>query len=335
MIFAGVRGLMQGGLNLSNLPRVLLRRWRMSIVTVLVPAALAVVLGSLLPRWYEAAATLNVEAPATLSGASSSVLGLASSLGLGIGAQPQSPQFYADLFTSRVLLERLLAARYPLGAGASLESLESFWNKQETQDARRHDRNLRILSRHISASANPRTGVISVSMEGPTPVVSRLMVDTALAALNQLVVSMRRQRASAERQFLEERWAALHDSLTAHENTLRMFYEHNRTMGSPELQFEEMRLRREVDRVQAVYVQIGTQLEQARIQEVRDTPVITVIDPPITPVRKSSPKLRLLALAGAVAGLCMVLTTGLLLLGEERLHLVAATEPRRETASFR
>ena len=128
------------------------------------------------------------------------------------------------------------------------------------------------------------------------------MADTALAALNDLVVDVRRRHASAERVFLEGRFRALGDSLTAREDALRRFYEHNRTLSSPELQFEDLRLRREVDRVQAVHAQIGAQLENARVQEVRDTPLLTVVDWPIEPIRKSSPHGSLWALSGLFLG---------------------------------
>jgi uncharacterized protein involved in exopolysaccharide biosynthesis len=165
-----------------------------------------------------------------------------------------------------------------------------------------HDRAIEKLQDHLGTSANARTGVITFTLEGPSKAVAKLMADTALAALNDLVVSIRHKHAAAERQFTEERWKALRDSLTAREEILRRFYERNRQITSPELQFEDLRLRREVERVQTVYAQIGAQLEQARIQEVRDIPVISVIDPPIEPIRKSSPKTRLLLITAAILG---------------------------------
>src|SRR5438552_1439638 len=112
---------MRGGVDLGRLPLLLSRRWRFFSAIVLAPATLAYVIGLLLPRWYETGATLNVEATPTLSGASSSVLGIASQLGLGVGALSHGPQFYPDLLTARVLLERVLSAHYPLAHSDSLE----------------------------------------------------------------------------------------------------------------------------------------------------------------------------------------------------------------------
>jgi uncharacterized protein involved in exopolysaccharide biosynthesis len=151
------------------------------------------------------------------------------------------------------------------------------------------------------------------------------MADTVLAALNDLLVAVRRKRATAEREFLEKRFSALGDSLRVREDALRRFYEQNRNLSSPQLQFEDVRLRREAERVQSVYAQLGSQLEQARIQEVRDTPALTVVDPPIEPVRKSAPirktwMLTAALLAGALALLLAMVEAANLQMQALQLH---------------
>ena len=306
-----VRFLLHQGVSFRDLQDSLWRSRRSALLVTLVPVFIALGAGAALPRWYASGATLTVEAGTPLP-AGSSVLGLASQLGIASGMASTSPQFYADLLTSRLLLERILRAGFPIGMRREPESLESFWNSGSPLDARTRARSLEKLRNHFAASANPRTGVISFTVQGPTAAVAKLMADTALAALNDLVVSIRRQHASAERQFLEERWRALRDSLTNHEDGLRTFYERNRQITSPQLQFEEMRLRREIDRVQTVYAQLGAQLEQARIQEVRDVPAISVIDPPIAAIRKSAPRVSLLVFAGAFVGAVLALLVALI-----------------------
>src|SRR5438132_1521234 len=81
-------------------------------------------------------------------------------------------------------------------------------------------------------TTNPRTGMVTFKLEGPSKTVAKLMADTAFAALNQLAIAIRRRRATAERQFLEGRWQALSDSLQGREDALRRFYERNRNVAS-------------------------------------------------------------------------------------------------------
>ena len=300
--------------------------WRSRVAVAaltLTPAILAVGIGLLVPRWYRAGASMAVDVGTTQN--LGSLAGLADQF--GITSLPRmSPQFYADLLGSRSVRERIVRARYPLGQGGAPLRLEQAWSGRDSVTPPLREAALRKLDRHFSASNNTRTGVVTFTVEGPSPVVAELMADTAMAALNDLVISLRRTRATAERSFLEERWNALRDSLTRREDELREFYRRNRVITAPDLQFEEMRLKREVDRVATVYASVGQQLEQARIQEVRDTPALGVIDAPYLPVRKSSPVLKWWAVSAAAFGLGAALLATF-------LRLARDPTPRRATAT--
>src|SRR2546430_10409083 len=75
------------------------------------------------------------------------------------------------------------------------------------------------------------------------------------------------------------------------EEAVKTFYERNRGwQQAPELVFEEARLRRQVNIGQEVYLTLKREYETARIEEVNDTPVITVIDTAVPPERRTSPQ---------------------------------------------
>jgi len=311
-------------------------RWR-TIGLTFGTAFLAGVLALRMPRWYQAGAILVVDTGqqmnlGALSGAAS-MLGLAAQAGLGSGMGPSSPLFYEGLLKSRSIAERVVAASFPLGPNGEPMSLERYWSHSANPTPKQHIAALKKLDGHLRTQATPRTSQVEFTIQGPSMLVAKLMADTVLAALSDLVVEVHRKHATAERQFLEGRFQALGDSLKLREDALRTFYEQNRTLASPELQFEDLRLRREIERVQAIYAQIGVQLETARVQEVRDTPALTVVDPPIEPVRKSSPSGSLWALSAAFLGGALAL---LLAMAEaaniemQRLRLAPATLRRTE-----
>ena len=310
-LLSGLRLLLYGGVETRLVwVRLWAAQWR-TLGLIFGTAAAAVVVSFFVPKWYKSGATLVVDTgqqPSLGGGAGGAgVLGLAAQLGFGGGMGPTNPLFYEALLKSRSLRERVTTAPFPLGPHGELETLEQYWSHKEHPTARDHIGAVRKLGRHFETSANPRTQQVAFQVEGPSMRVSKLMADTALAALNDLVVEVRRKRATAERAFLEGRFQALGDSLQTHEEVLRRFYERNRNLASPELQFEEARLRRAVERVQSVYAQLGSQLEQARIQEVRDTPALTVVDPPIVPVKKSAPLRALWAFTAALLGAALAL----------------------------
>ncbi len=144
------------------------------------------------------------------------------------------------------------------------------------------------------------------------PSFSKYMVDRILRALNDFNVRIRQSQATAERQFVEARAAEAQRMLRASEDRLLRFLLDNRTTNAPELAFERDRLSRDVSLRQAVYSSLTQNVEDARIREVRDTPVITVIEEPLAP-RIPEPRrvLALLALGlllGSAAGVTFVVS---------------------------
>jgi capsule polysaccharide export protein KpsE/RkpR len=95
--------------------------------------------------------------------------------------------------------------------------------------------------------------------------------------------------------------------LRASEDRLLAFSQANRRIqDSPDLIAQRARLERDVTMQQQIYTTLAQAYEQAKIEEVRDTPVLTVITPPEVPARPDS---RRLAVKGAL------LTALLLLFG--------------------
>jgi len=89
----------------------------------------------------------------------------------------------------------------------------------------------------------------------------------------------------------------------AAENEPQRFLQNNRQFqSSPELVFQHDRLQRRVAMRQQVYTSLVQSYEQARIDEVRNTPVITVVEEAEEPVRPDSRRLPLKAALGVVLG---------------------------------
>ena len=307
-VIGGLRALLHEGVDAGRVWTQLWTARARTVGLVVGTAGTAVLVSFLVPYWYQSGATLVVDTGQQMNlGGASAMLGLAAQLGFGAGSGPTNPMFYEALLKSRSLQERVVSARFPIGPGGALLSLEQYWSHRDQPSLKQHESAIRKLAKHLQTSSNPRIQQIAFKVEGPSQASAKLIADTVLAALNDVVVEVRRKHASAERAFLEGRFQALGDSLRSREDVLRHFYEQNHNLSSPELTFEDARLRREVERVQMVYAQLGSQLEQARIQEVRDTPALTVLDAPVEPVRRSSPVRRVWALTAAILGTALAL----------------------------
>ena len=259
----------------------------------------------ILPSYYRSGAAFQAEvtSPSALSGA---LAGLASQIGnLPLGT-PNSAQFFGDLVTTDAVLRRLVQESFPWRG--QLAPLSTIYGYDDGPDELRDYRTVYRLRKALAVDVNVRTGVVRFSVEARTPVLAMTLAESTLAALNAANIDLRQKRAAAERTFTADRAEHARQELRGAEEALAEFYQRNRSIGNaPSLQLEEAQMRRQVDMAQQVYVQLRLQEEQAAVQEVRNTPAISVIDPPLTPVKRSWPRRTLAALLGTMTGLALAL----------------------------
>jgi len=165
------------------------------------------------------------------------------------------------------------------------------------------DQLVRRLRKRISAQADPRTSVVTVMVSEKTPVAAESLAGLLIRSIKQFNVTTRQLQARELRIFLEKRVSDASQSLHDAEDGLRTFYERNRRLGdSPQLVFEESRMKRQIELRQELYTALSKELESAKIDEVNDTPTITVVDPPFASSRPDGPGLVVLGLVALVLG---------------------------------
>jgi len=295
-------------LSLLGLMNVLLKRWRLLVGLPVVTALLAAGVSLLIPSRFAARASFVPEAQSGETGLSGGLVGLAAQFGVPLpGAGTGSPEFYASVLRSRTLLDRILASRFPDprdSLPADTATLLDILEVKGTTEPERFERARRLLlSKVVSVSVEDRTNVVSVSATTRYPALSADVANHMLDVLSDFNLRTRQSRARQRREFVEERVGTLRNDLREAEDELQAFLERNRSyQQSPELTFEYERLQRQVAMKQEVFTSLQRSYEEARLQEVNDAPVITVIDRAVPPVKKSSPNRRLNVVLAFVLG---------------------------------
>jgi tyrosine-protein kinase Etk/Wzc len=138
------------------------------------------------------------------------------------------------------------------------------------------------------------------------------IVQALVTGVNEFNQNSRQSQASAERKFVEGRMAIANAELRAAEDRMEGFLRSNRQyVNSPDLTLQRERLQREVIQRQQVYSQLAQSYEEVRLREVRDTPVITIIEPPSAPAlpepRGRSKVVFLGIMLGGFVGVMLVL----------------------------
>ena len=289
---------------------VLLRDRRLILTCGAVGFIVAVVIALLKGTYYTASFSFIPQ-----SGEDQARSGLATIAGqfgiaVGVGGSSQSPELYAELLATRGILGEIAQDSVTdAEKGHRRIPVPVFLKIKGGSPAVTFENTVRALRTRVvtTSVASHTTGVVSVSARTPSPQASLEIAQKLLDAVNRFNVETRKSQAAAERRFTEGRLAAEQASLRAAEDALQSFLRGNRQFSSAsELSFQRDRLQRDVNLHQQIVQGLAQQYEDARIREVRDTPVITVIEQPALPVVPDS-KGRVL--------LVLVLTTVALFLG--------------------
>jgi len=297
----------------------LMASWRAIVIVPIVTACLAAVVTLIVPVRYESYVSV---VPQTQSG--TSALGQAAGAlgGGGLAAIAQgligggfgsgiSLDYFAALAVSRRVYDQVLTSPLPAGVDPSRPEARNLIDvyKINTGSAQEDlERGRKALSKAISVATYAPSGMLTFGIRARTADLALVIGTLWLKALNDANQAVRDQSAEAQVGFIQSQTEASRRRLEAAEDTLRVFYEANRTwQSSPALVFQEGRLHRRVDLAQSVYVGLTQQLEQARITAAQDVPVFSIVDPPNAPALRTFPKrFRIVLLTGFLAGVFVV-----------------------------
>lgn len=268
---------------------LLRNRWRIAR-WMLLGGVVAAVVVFLKPPLYLATASFVPQ-----NNSDSRTAGIASIAGqfgvaLPTGTQSQAPDFYAKLLKSRVLLGQIASDTFVVRekGGQRIPFVNLYEIKGDTQ-RRREELGVKLLRGMVSSSVARTTGVVELSVATEWPSVSLAIATALVDGVNAYNQRTRQGQAAAERKFVEGRLVTARAELRAAEDRLEGFLRANRQpANAPELTFERDRLQRDVTLQQQVFTSLTQSYEEVRIREVRDTPVITVMEPPMVPTLPES-----------------------------------------------
>lgn len=288
----------------------IISRWRLVLKVIGVTLVLAAAAAILLPPVYEAKASFVTAGSgkgglASALATGSGIQGLASQFGMGGATDPsESPNFYVKLMESEELRRRLLKSRFhnprsksPRDSATLIDILKI----KNDDPERRMEIALKGLTKSIVMGFDLKTNVVELSVSSRWPDIAAGMANQMIALVDAFNHEQRVSRARSKRIFVESRLDSAKAQLDLAEEKQRQFHEENRKWASsPQLSFEEGKVRRDVDVATDLFLTLQKQFEAARLDEFNDAAVITVVDPARPPHKAKWPRYWVL-LASALA----------------------------------
>ncbi len=169
------------------------------------------------------------------------------------------------------------------------------------------------LTRSIILSVDKKNGYVTLSANGPEPLVTAQIADKAQKLLQQKITDFRIEKAHQNVAFIEGRYKEKKKEFELAQDRLASFRDGNAGTITNRAKTEEDRLQSEYQLALTVYSELAKQLESARITEKEDTPVFSIIQSVIVPLNPTKPRkfmiLAVCMLFGVIIGTASVFAT--------------------------
>ena len=241
--------------------------------------------------------------PSSGGGGISQAAGLAAQFGINIPTGlSETTWVYPEIVKSRTIARAMLKRKFDTQEFGFQKSLLQILTNGEKDSTIDHD----IF---IKAGVDQVIDMVDIELNGSfydltisaaEPLFAK---DLTVALIEELDIHQQeynKAKASETRQFIEERIIETKKELEAAEETLRDFTTRNRRIeNSPLLMLDRQRLSREVSVLIGVFTTLKQQLETTKIEEVKESDYVIVLDPPEANLRPIKPnKRRTIILAG-------------------------------------
>ena len=186
------------------------------------------------------------------------------------------------------------------GSQKTLFQILTYENENTENDlSRRENLAINKLLGMINVSEDIKTSIVTLNVKGSEP--------KFVAELNQVLIeeldthqrNYNKAKTTDTKKFIQGRIIDVEKELMAAEEDLKVFRDRNRRIeNSPTLKLEQQRLNREVTVLTGVFTTLKQQYETTKIEEVKESDYVVILDAPNVPIFTSNSKREIVTIIG-------------------------------------
>lgn len=172
---------------------------------------------------------------------------------------------------------------------------------------------LKLLGECVSLSVDKKEGYLTLTVIGTEPLQTAEMALKAQQLLQQEVTRFRTEKAKDQLTYIQARYNEVKAEAEAYQASLATVTDRTQSMTTTRARIERDRIQSKYNTANSIYQEMAKQLEQAKMQVKRDTPVLAVIQPVTVPQKPSNSRAKTLIVwtfLGFVLGCGIVLIKG-------------------------
>jgi hypothetical protein len=146
------------------------------------------------------------------------------------------------------------------------------------------------LAGKINLFNDKKEGFVRISVVEGDPIIAAQVAKITEEILQDWIIEYKIKNAKAQYEFIEKQFDAKQKEFYSIQEQLANYTDRNQNVLAASYLTRLDRLQSEFDLIQAVYLELAKQKEQAAIQLSKDTPTFSILDPVKVPKEKTGPK---------------------------------------------
>lgn len=174
---------------------------------------------------------------------------------------------------------------------------------------------MKVISQNVNLTVDKKEGTLSLSVTGSEPIQTAELALKAQELLQTEITRFRTEKSQKDLDYIQDRFNESKKEAESLQASLAAVSDRSQSMIGSRERIQRERIQARYNVANAVYTDLAKQLEQAKLQVKRDTPVLTVIQPVTVPSKPSNSRSKTLIVwtfLGFVLGCGWVLARGYL-----------------------
>ena len=169
---------------------------------------------------------------------------------------------------------------------------------------------LENLSQNISLSVDKKEGYLTLSVVGSEPLQTAELALKAQQLLQEEVTRLGTEKAQSELEYIQARYDEIKAEAESYQTALAAATDRSQDLASNRSRIARDRIQSKYTLANSIYNDMARQLEMAKMQVKKDTPVYTILQPVVVPSKPSNSRAKTLAMwlfMGVVVGCGIVM----------------------------
>ncbi len=159
-----------------------------------------------------------------------------------------------------------------------------------------------LLNEFIVIMPDIDEGYVQISCTMYDPIPAAQLTSIVSNLLQKRITELKIEKAKADLYFVEGRFEEAKQKFNDKQKELALFKDRNIKVATEVAKIEENKLQNDYNIFYSVYSELAKNLENARITVQEDTPVFSIIQPPVVPMEKSSMSRKIQVIIWTILG---------------------------------